>query len=62
MKKTTTLKQMINMSETIKCKDCWWFLYNSEKSLEKGQCLAYGFFMDIDSEICCEYTRGKRYE
>lgn len=48
------------MDQEIKCKDCWWFVKNPNINPKKGQCLAYGFFMEEDSQICCEYTRGKR--
>ena len=43
-----------------KCKDCWWFKQNPLQKHKKGQCLVYGFAIDGESTICCDYERGER--
>lgn len=54
--------QRMKTHEYIKCGDCWWCLNHSNSHIlqEKGQCLMYGFFVNKNSTICCDYTRGKR--
>lgn len=45
----------------IKCKNCWWFVKGESENPEnkdKGQCLAYGFWIKGDSPICCDFQRG----
>lgn len=46
----------------IKCKECWWFKPTRHQTLKEptGQCLAYGFCIKENSEICCNFERGKR--
>ena len=46
----------------VECKSCWWFLKPPSTSEKKGQCLMYGFKIDPDATICCEYSYGKRCE
>ena len=42
----------------IRCKNCWWFRVNTKKEVKKGQCLMYGFFLEPNSTICCDYSMG----
>ena len=46
----------------IQCKNCWWFVKGESVSPESkfgGQCLAYGFWIQGDSKICCDFARGR---
>lgn len=45
----------------MRCKDCWWFKRYPLQD-DKGQCLVYGFTMNSESVICCDYERGETNE
>jgi len=46
----------------MKCGDCHWFHYHSDRNKKTGQCFAYGFFMKPTDEICCDFARGRESE
>ena len=39
----------------LSCEDCWWFHRYLDEN--KGQCFKYGFTVDKDEQICCDYDR-----
>ncbi|WP_296849342.1 hypothetical protein [uncultured Methanobrevibacter sp.] len=45
--------------DVIECKDCWWFCFREKIDNEKGQCIAYGFWIEPHTKICCEFERGR---